>query len=281
VSALSEVPTRWREVVAGWRQQAAGYRSPAGWPDPETEYLMWQTLVGTWPISAERLGPYLVKAVREAKVHTTWTEPDPAYEQAVEQVAAAVLADEALTASITAFVAELAPLARVNTLGQRLLQLTAPGVPDTYQGCELVDLSLVDPDNRRPVDYGTRRALLDRLDAGAAPATVAEEKLLVTRSGLRLRRQYPDWFGPDADYAPLASTTTHALGYTRAGRVATIVTRRWHELDAAGGWRESHVVLPDGDWHDVLTDRSVSGGPVQLSGLLDRLPVALLVLGTP
>lgn len=279
IAALSDVPGRWREAVAGWRQRSAHLRSSAGWPDPETEYLLWQTLVGTWPITPDRLLPYLVKAVREAKVHTSWTEPDEDYESAVLHLAQGVLDDAELTASVAAFVEEVSPLARVATLAQRLLQLTVPGVPDTYQGCEQVALSLVDPDNRRPVDFAGRAAALARLDAGEPPRGLDEEKLLVVATALRLRRDHPEWFGPDGSYAPLATTTTHALGFTRAERVATVVTRRANELEQNGGWRESHVVLPEGRWRDLLTGRDVPGGAVELTGLLDRLPVALLVRG--
>jgi (1->4)-alpha-D-glucan 1-alpha-D-glucosylmutase len=277
VSTLSEVPGRWREVVAGWRAATAPLRSATGWPDAETEYLLWQTLVGAWPIDGDRLLPYLTKAMREAKVHTGWTDPDEAYEQAVLDLARGVLADPALTASVEAVVAETAPLARVATLAQRLLQLTMPGVPDVYQGCESVVLALVDPDNRRPVDYPERRRALARLDAGEPPRTLAEEKLLVVSAALRLRRAHPRWFGPDGDYAPLATTTTHALGFTRAERVATVVTRRSRELAAHGGWRDHHVVLAEGPWQDVLTGRHLAGGAVGLAELLERLPVALLV----
>lgn len=279
LAAVSEVPGRWRETVAGWRRAAEHLRSSAGWPDPETEYLLWQTLVGTWPIDADRLLPYLTKAVREAKVHTSWTEPDDSYEAAVLHLARGVLDDPDLAGSVAAFVASITPLARVATLTQRLLQLTVPGVPDTYQGCERVVRSLVDPDNRRPVDFALATSALARLDSGAPPESLDDEKLLVVATALRLRRAHPDWFGPTGTYAPLATTTTHALGFTRADQAATVVSRRTHELEQNGGWREHHVVLPDGDWRDLLTGRDVPGAAVGIAGLLDRLPVALLVRG--
>jgi (1->4)-alpha-D-glucan 1-alpha-D-glucosylmutase len=277
ISALSEVPGRWRDAVTRWRLATAHLRSAGGWPDAETEYLLWQTLVGTWPIDADRLVPYLTKAMREAKVHTAWTDGDEAYERAVIDLATGVLDDPGLRASLQSLVDEITPLARVITLAQRLLQLTMPGVPDVYQGCETVALSLVDPDNRRPVDYDTRREGLRRLDAGGAPRHLDDEKLLVVSAALRLRREHPQWFGPDGSYAPLATTTTHALGFTRAERVATVLTRRTTELLANGGWRDHHVVLPEGGWHDRLTGRQVDGGVVGLADLLHRLPLALLV----
>jgi (1->4)-alpha-D-glucan 1-alpha-D-glucosylmutase len=273
---LSEVPEAWREAVAEWRDAAAAYRSVAGWPDPETEYLLWQTLVGTWPISGERLAEYLTKAAREAKRHTTWTDPDADYEAALATFAAGVVADEAIGASVTSFTERIEQWARVATLATKLVQLTLPGVPDVYQGCEMVELSLVDPDNRRAVDFDDRRRRLATLDAGGEPSDLDDEKLLVTASALRLRREHPEWFGADATYAPVATTTTHAFGFVRADAVATLATRRPRDLADSGGWRDAVVVLPEGSWVDRLTGRATAGGSVAVSDVLADLPVALL-----
>jgi (1->4)-alpha-D-glucan 1-alpha-D-glucosylmutase len=274
---LSEVPEAWRQALTSWQQAAAPYRSAAGWPDPETEYLMWQTLVGTWPITAQRLGDYLLKAAREAKRHTTWTDQDADYEQALVTFATSVLADESITTQVAAFVEHIAPFARVATLATKLLALTLPGVPDVYQGCELVDLSLVDPDNRRPVHFADRADRLVRLDGGDRARDLSDEKLRLVSAALRLRREHPDWFGAAGDYEPLPTTTTHALGFVRAGRLATVVTRRPRELDGVGGWRDARVVLPEGGWTDALTQASHVGGSVLLDDLLRELPVSLLV----
>ena len=275
--SLAEAPSRWREAAAEWSEASVRYRAAPGWPDPETEYLLWQTLVGTWPISAERLVPYMLKAVREAKRHTTWTDPDGEYEQALSDFTRAVLTDVQITGSIEAFVAETAGWARAASLATKLLALSVPGVPDVYQGCELVDLSLVDPDNRRSVDFDDRARRLAALDAGTPPVDVNDEKLLVVSRALRLRREHPDWFGADATYAPLPTTTTHALGFVRAETVATVVSRRPQGLASTGGWRDSQVVLPDGRWRDVLTDVTFDGGSLAVADLLAALPVALLV----
>src|SRR4029077_13477494 len=134
-------------------------------PEPHIEYLLWQTLVGAWPIDGARLAAYLRKAMREAKTMTSWTEPDTGYESLVLGFADTALRDGELTGWITAFVAGLAGDARVNSLGAKLVQLTMPGAADTYQGCELGAFSLVDPDNRRLVDFARRRQLLATLDA--------------------------------------------------------------------------------------------------------------------
>jgi (1->4)-alpha-D-glucan 1-alpha-D-glucosylmutase len=151
-----------------------------------------------------------------------------------------------------------------------------PGVPDVYQGCELTGLSLVDPDNRRPVDFGRRRELLADLDAGSAPSDLDGEKLLVTSRALRLRGLHPDWFS--GGYQPLAATgpaAGNALAYRRGGAIIA-VTRLPARLERRGGWGDTALSLPGGPWRDVLTGRSYGSDPA-LGGLLAALPVAILV----
>jgi len=167
-------------------------------------------------------------------------------------------------------------------LGQKLVQLTMPGVPDVYQGTEIVDLSLVDPDNRRPVDFGHRGELLAALDAGRPPASLDAEKLLVTSRVLRLRREHPEWFvGEGATYLPVATSSGNALAFSRGDAdgpaVVTIATRLPVALARHGGWYEHTLALPPGSWTDVLTGRTVPGGSTALDGVLATLPVALLV----
>ncbi|HEX7188645.1 MAG TPA: malto-oligosyltrehalose synthase, partial [Actinomycetes bacterium] len=276
LAVLTEVPGEWSAAVTGWRAQAARHR-PDGL-DPNTEYLLWQTVVGAWPISPERLGNYLEKATREAKRQTTWTEPDEAYDRAVQSFAQGVLADPDVTSSVAGFVDRLAPAFRSNVLAQKLLSLTVPGVPDIYQGCDLVDLSLVDPDNRRPVDYAIRRERLAALDSGGLPRDLDDEKLLVVSRALRLRRAHPDWFGASATYEPVETTSPHALAFSRAGAVVTVVSRLTTRL--RDGWGDAVVHLPGGTWRDDLTGREYAG-TVPVSDLLEPLPVALLVRATP
>ena len=179
LAVLAELPERWGRQVADWHARAvtsSAFGQTAAAVDADTEYLIWQTLVGARPISGERLAGYLTKAVREADRRTSWTAPDAEYEAAVLGLAARALDDPGLSDSIGEFVAAIADDALANSLGAKIVQLTMAGVPDIYQGCELSGLSLVDPDNRRPVDFARRRALLADLDAGrlnlaAAPAT--------------------------------------------------------------------------------------------------------------
>ena len=273
LSVLSELPGEWSERVTSWRAATSSYRP--GELDANTEYLLWQTVVGTWPIDAARLTAYLEKATREAKRRTTWTEPDEQYEAAVRAFAESVLADDAVTAGVAEFVTGLGPAFRANVLSQKLLALTMPGVPDVYQGADLVDLSLVDPDNRRPVDYPARAARLRSLDGGALPRDLDDEKLLVVSRALRLRRGHPEWFGATSAYLPLVTTSPCALAFARAERVVTVASRLTTGL--RDGWGNATVRLPAGAWRDVLTGGTYAGEPA-LGEVLATLPVALLAL---
>ena len=280
LAVLSELPAQWTQAVQAWRDAAAPYRDAL--VDARTEYLLWQTLAGTWPIGADRLRTYVRKAAREAKTHTSWTAPDEAYEAALDRFVDGVLADRDVLAGLADWTEATQAPVRVAVLGQKLLQLVLPGVPDVYQGTELVDLSLVDPDNRRPVDYEERRRRLARLDAGHRPRDVDDEKLLVVSRTLRLRRERPQWFvGEDCTYVPVATTTGNALAVGRGDasgvQVVAVLTRLSVSLQRYGGWRDHTASLPEGRWQDLLTGRDVDGGSAPLAALLPDLPVALLV----
>jgi (1->4)-alpha-D-glucan 1-alpha-D-glucosylmutase len=276
LAVLAEIPGDWAAEVARWHGLARSLTGGQG-PEPSTEYLLWQTLVGAWPVSSARIASYLVKAMREAKTRTSWTDPDEGYESAALAFAEAVLGEPGLTAAVTAFVGRIAPSARVNSLGAKLVQLTMPGVADIYQGCELAGFSLVDPDNRRPVYYSVRWALLTALDAGAPAAGLDAEKLLVTSRALRLRRDRPDWFC--GGYAPLHATgpaARHAVAFGR-GRAIIVATRLPFGLRQGGGWADTALDVPAGRWRDVLTGAIHTGPRPLLSDIALRLPVALLI----
>jgi len=300
LAVLAEMPGRWGGQVAEWHERAVTARvvgETAAVVDPDTEYLIWQTLVGAWPISGERLAGYLTKAVREADRHTSWTEPDHGYEAAVLGLAGRALDDPGLAGSIAEFVAEIAGDALANSLGAKLIQLTMVGVPDTYQGCELSGLSLVDPDNRRPVDFARRRALLADLDGGrlnlaarvggdgAGDLSLDAAKLLVTARALRLRRARPERFA--GGYAPVAAVgpaADHVVAFARGGsdiggQAVTVATRRPVGLRARGGWSDTVLPLasPAAGWVDVLTGAVFGGGNLLLDDVTGALPVALLV----
>jgi len=285
LAVLAESPEEWAHQVAewhglaGWLTDGAAARSMQRAPDPDLEYLMWQTLAGAWLIGGERLGEYLGKAMHEAKTRTSWIVRDRGYESAVLGLAEALLADPELTAGIAQFVAMIAPDARVNSLGAKLVQLTMPGVADLFQGCELTGLSLVDPDNRRPVDYERRRRLLAALRADPDQmAGLDAEKLLVTSRALWLRREHPDWF--TGGYTPLGCegpAAEHAVAFMRGEHAVTVATRLPAGLRRRGGWADTVLPLPELHWHDVLTGARHAGLRPLLSELTRRLPVALLI----
>jgi (1->4)-alpha-D-glucan 1-alpha-D-glucosylmutase len=277
LAVLAEVPTEWAQLV---RRLLS--RHPL--PDRPLAHLVWQNLVGAWPLSRERAHAYAEKAAREAGLSTTWTDVDAAFEAQLHAMVDGAYDDEATNAEIEAFVARIAPAGRSNGLAQKLLQLTMPGVPDVYQGTELWDHSLVDPDNRRPVDYDERRGLLARLDGGWVPEVDdgGAAKLLVVSRVLRLRRDSPELF---TGYTPVEATGSAAgsvVAFDRGsggqGGAVTVVTRLPVAL-AATGWGDTALALPTGAWRDVLTgDRVVAdAGGVPVGDLLTRLPVALLV----
>lgn len=284
IDVLSELPHEWAALVEELRERSAPYRSAL--LDGRTENLLWQTLAGTWtqdgPIAADRLTDYLLKAVREAKTHTSWVDPDAEYEDAIVVTARAARADPAMGVLLTGWEERTRSAVRAATLGAKLAQLTLPGVADVYQGTEAPVVALVDPDNRRPVPAAELAERLRRLDSGAGPRDLADEKLWVTAQALRTRRDLADAFtGPHAGFVPLAHSSDHALTFARttAGdpRAVVVATRLAASLDRLGGWGEHTVALPEGRWRDVLTDRLAKGGLRRVADLLQRLPVALLV----
>lgn len=284
LGVVSELPREWAALVEELRRASAGYRGTL--LDGRTEYLLWQTLVGTWtddgPIAEDRLVAYLTKAVREAKSRTTWTAPDAAYERAVLDAARTARTDPAVLGLLGDWDQRTREAVRAATLGTKLVQLTLPGVADVYQGTEVPGPTLVDPDNRRPVDVDALVARLARLDDGAGPRSLADEKMLVTSRALRLRRDVPEAFvGPDAGFVPLPHSSGHTLTFARTvagvSRVVVVATRLAAAVERLGGWADHTVALPEGTWHDVLSDRVLPGGVQPVADVLERLPVALLV----
>ncbi|MDQ3763480.1 MAG: malto-oligosyltrehalose synthase [Actinomycetota bacterium] len=275
LAVLSELPGWWAGAVREFTRlaEAAG----ASVPDPALGHLLWQTLVGAWPLPPDRLHAYLNKAMREARTHTTWTDPDEPFETAMHAVADAALDDPALRSAVATVAARIIAPGRSNSLSAVLVQLAMPGVPDTYQGGELWDLSLVDPDNRRPVDFAARADLLARIDHGWLPDVddSGAAKLLVVSRALRARRDHPERF---TGYTPLRATgpaAPHAVAFAHNGVVA-VATRLPVGLATRGGWGETALALPEGSWTDAFTGVSASRS-VPLADLLARYPVALLL----
>ncbi len=273
LAVLAEIPGEWTELVRRWSA-----RHPL--PDRSLELLAWQNLVGAWPISEERLVGYLGKASKEAKLVTSHVEAVPEVDEAIAAWPGAVLGDAELVAEIEEFVGRISLPGWSNSLGQKLLQIAGPGVPDVYQGTELFEYSLVDPDNRRPVDWTVRREILARIDGGELPAIDASgaAKLLVTTSALRMRRFRPEVFTSYREVTAQGPAAAHAVAFARSAHLVAVATRLPVGLAAAGGWGDTVLPLPEGtsDWHDMLTDTPVDGSAPALSTLLARYPVALL-----
>ncbi len=266
IGVLSQVPSLWVEFVTRWQDTAPP-------PDLATGLFLWQNIFGVWPVSGEvtaelreRLHAYTEKAIREAAWHTTWNDPDTEFEDAVHGWLDSVL-DGPVARELTGLVGQLNPHAESDALGQKLLALNVPGIPDVYQGTELWDDSLVDPDNRRQVDYTVRRAELKSLQ---------HPKIRVVAAALRLRRARPQTF-LHGDHHPVLATgaaADHVVALRRGDDVVAAVTRwtvRLHET----GWDDTVVPLPDGSWTDTLTGRAFSG-PTRAAELFAELPVALL-----
>ncbi|WP_308798518.1 malto-oligosyltrehalose synthase [Agromyces silvae] len=271
LDVIAELPAEWAAVFQELRALA-----PLG--DGPFEHLLWQAVVGAWPASRERLHAYVEKAAREAGVSTTWTEPDAAFESRMHAAVDAVFDDPRVGALVAQAVALLEAPGWSNALAAKLIQLTAPGVPDVYQGSELWEQSLVDPDNRRAVDFALRRRMLAELDTGALPEVDAggAAKLLVTSRALRLRRDRPELF---MDYMPLAASggaAGHLVAFDRGGAI-TLATRLPVGLARRGGWGDTVVDVGSAPVVDVLTGRHHQGGELRLAEVLDRYPVALLV----
>jgi (1->4)-alpha-D-glucan 1-alpha-D-glucosylmutase len=257
LAVLSETPEEWTASIERWWQHTAAWRGPL--VDPAIGSIILQTLVGAHPLPLDRASEYVRKAMREAKEHTSWTAPDPRYESQVEDFVAGVLADPDLSAELTALSAEIEEAAQVNALTQVTLRLTLPGFPDTYQGTELWDDSLVDPDNRRPVDFDRRRRMLDHAREMDAASAWREErrsglpKLLLIDKLLHLRAERPRSFGPGGVYEPLEVADDRAIAFVRGGDVAVVVPRL-----SLRGQSPARVALPRGEWRDLLSDFPVA-----------------------
>ncbi|EFO80101.1 malto-oligosyltrehalose synthase [Oscillochloris trichoides DG-6] len=330
INVLSELPREWRQLVLRWSRLNAAKKTLVdgeALPSRNDEYLLYQTLVGAWPqtessssvpsVFKERIAAYMEKATREAKVHTSWVNPNPEYDAAVQSFVAAILdgrRSRAFIESIGTFSRKVAFFGRFNALAQTLIKLTAPGVPDIYQGTELWDLSLVDPDNRRPVDYGLRQRLLADLrerEASGDLATLASElltnaadgriKLYLTMRALGLRRTQPDLFAAGS-YIPLVATgphTEHVVAFSRRREqheLLCVVPRlclrlvEGEERPPVGEvWAETWLPLPgvaEGTrYTNLFTGAQVEvaahseGAGVALRDLLAIFPVGVLVRG--
>jgi (1->4)-alpha-D-glucan 1-alpha-D-glucosylmutase len=330
INVLSEIPAEWEERVQRWAELNSGARAMVeGDPVPAAndEYLLYQTLVGAWPLEEpdgdalaafrERIQLYMDKAMREAKVHTSWINPNEAYDEAIAAFIRHVLDPERdgrggnpFIDDLREFHTEIARFGMFNALAQTLVKLTSPGVPDVYRGQELWDFSLVDPDNRRPVDFNARRSLLagllERTKRPQDRAALAGElmagwtdgriKLYVTHTGLEFRREHPELFR-EAEYIPLEPRGPHAehlFGFARRSGprlVAVVVPRLSATLHRSTGrlpsdaevWTDTRLATPGdllaGTFRNVFTGREIDSSQddsLPVARLLDGFPVAIL-----
>jgi len=228
----------------------------------------------------------MLKAVREAKQKTSWTVNNPEFESALQEFIEAALQHDAFTRDLECFVNHIRNAGRINSLAQTLMKHTVPGVPDLYQGAELWNSSLVDPDNRRPVDYDLRRRLLNEIkniDPAAGAALAMQHgaeglpKMWTIHRALCLRRERPQNFGADAAYKPITADgpkANHVIAYLRGEHVATVVPR--FALLLRADWQDTSIAIPDGTWTNLLTGQRTAGRTILLRTLLQDFPVALL-----
>jgi (1->4)-alpha-D-glucan 1-alpha-D-glucosylmutase len=320
IAVLSELPDEWGERLAQWKllnSDKRATRNALAIPDGNVEYLIYQTMIGAWPFEPDqidsfhqRLADYLVKVAREAKEYSSWVEPDVVYEDAllsfVDALFDANRSSEFLT-DFTTFQSRIARAGALNSLSQTLIKLTAPGIPDIYQGNELWDFSLVDPDNRRPIDYAQRARSLAALDKARTRAELLQDlasnwrdgrvKLFLIQHALRLRRGLPTLFA-DGSYLPVQATgdqMDHLFSYVRthadasllivAPRLCSSIIDDGDDLVASRNWGNSTLLLPSG-WqgqaHNLLSGEpiptvNVHGAPaVSVSDVLRHFPVGLV-----
>jgi (1->4)-alpha-D-glucan 1-alpha-D-glucosylmutase len=281
ISILSEIPDRWSEALHQWSQLNAN-----AWqnrlPDRHAEYLLYQTLIGAWPIDHDRAWQYMLKACREAKISTSWHEPNTSFEEKIRGFVGGVFETPEFIARLESFIEPLILPGRINSLAQTLIKLVAPGIPDFYQGSELWDLSLVDPDNRRPVDFALRAELLSRTPQLSAADVLSDwdtglPKLWMIARVLRFRRERSEDFSADAKYQPLVAQGSHLgrlLAFRRGENLIAVVPR--FTLTLAGEWGDTRLPLPGGSWRNCFTGECVQR-EVSPAALFAAFPVALLL----
>ena len=315
LAMLSETPQHWGRSVTRWLRFNRSRRSEIEGeivPDRNVEYFFYQTLVGAWPPDlepgdveamkalAERVGAYMIKAVREGKEESSWSNPNGPYEAALERFVASVLdgsRPNAFLADFHAFIAPLARLSAISSLAQLAIKLAVPGMPDIYQGCELWDFSLVDPDNRRPPDWPQRRALLSVVRQ-ADPSTLAanwrdgREKLFLATRLLRLRQEYPALFEA-GDYLPLLGNggagDDHLCAFARQHEDKTLVVAvprliyRLYHGGTSPDWGTTALPLPrEGHWRDVVMGHTYADRErIAAVELFAHFPVAVLLSKAP
>ena len=309
--AISEIPPLWGRSLQKWRTTNRRFKKQiddAEAPDAGEEYLLYQTLLGTWPVDLDgapvpsvgpkfiaRIQRYMAKALKEAKLNTSWIQPNENWDDAMQEFVARILEAGPRNKFLPAFLpvaAEIARLGAINSLAQTAIKLTAPGVPDIYQGTEIWDDSLVDPDNRRPIDYARRREMLTQIENVPANELMqcwpdGRIKMRLTQRLLHLRRENPELFR-DGIYEPInfgGAFADCAIGFVRRhrdGAIIVIVPRLSSRVGfppIGDRWQDTHVILPAGlsDLRDVFSDRKVrvENSQLRLAVAMSQLPFAV------
>jgi (1->4)-alpha-D-glucan 1-alpha-D-glucosylmutase len=309
IAVLTELPDEWRSAVGDWAAATQKYkkgRNGATVPTRRDEYMFYQALVGAWPYAwdgerdvetfTSRMQAFMQKATKEAKQETSWIAPDAVYDDGVSAFVKGALGDAAFRRKVRDFCTRLGPYAAMNGLSKTLLRLCSPGVPDTYQGAELWNQGLVDPDNRAPVDYARRRTMLAELAAASDRGALIEHllrawpdgsiKLFVVQVALQTRKRMPDVF-LQGEYAALPAGD-HAIAFTRTHgsgsvlvcvpRLSLRLTRGERRWPLGEVWGEQTIVVPSGSYRDAFTGRLLQAeGCLRLSDCFSTFPLTLLI----
>lgn len=283
INMISEIWQQWEQTVRKWFEENKKYRSGNS-PDANTEYLLYQTLVGCWPIETQRINDYIIKAVREEKVRTSWTKVKEGYEEGLVLFIEKILKDGEFVRSLEWFIGLIIRAARISSLSQVLIKYTAPGVPDLYQGTELWDISLVDPDNRRPVDYQLRKNIfyeMEMIDCKGAFEEMesGQVKMYVIYHCLKVRREHLECFGEKGSYEPIGVSGAKAenvIAFRRGGKIVTVAPRMLMSLGDPPDWQDTAIELGEGRWVNEFT-KQIFEGDVEMKNLLNDFPLALLV----
>lgn len=281
LAAISEYTDEWSSAVVNWMESAERYRV-GEMPDRNMEYFIFQTLIGAWPIARDRLIAYLEKAARENKEFTSWLNPNDKYEKTLFEFADKILSDEEICREIDDFVELISPAAWHKTLAQTLLLMTAPGVPDIYQGTELWDLSLVDPDNRRPVDYEKRAKLLAEAEQSSWEQALKKlgtgfTKLWIINKCLKFRKDHREIFNTPSNYSPLSAKgpgSSRLAAFTRGERLAVVIPQIHGKVEKQKN--EAKICLPSGKWTNLFTMDIIEGGWQKTEALVEKFPLSLL-----
>lgn len=278
---LSEIAAQWFAAVNEWAAYNQKYHA-TNLPDYHTQYFLYQNLVGVWPFDKERFIAYMIKAVREAEIHTSWFFPNLDYEKKLADFITELFSDLQFCTLFEKFVNPLINPGRINSLSQVVIKLTAPGIPDIYQGAEIWNFSLVDPDNRLPVDFQLRSKLFQEMLTLSVTEILQRmndglPKLWVTYRILGLRKKYPKLFNHTA-YSPLlleGEKKQHGIAFLRGKKILVIVPRL--PLTLNGDWHQTSLDIPEGKWQNILTNEDLSGGKTMVASLLQNFPVAVLI----